>query len=279
MKPIFDTARSLLGSLDQLQVDAINAILSAWKQYGDGDNRKLAYILATGTHESGFKPISENLTYSSAARIHAVWPKQFPTVESAKPYVKKAQKLGNKVYGGRLGNTEPNDGWDYRGRGPSQLTGKENYKKFSALIGVDLVDNPDFAKSIDPSAKILVIGLLRGLFTGKKLSDYITSSKADYTNARACVNGDVKANGAKIAGYAVKYEEALKEASYAPPESPIDLPDETPSTGHLGPKQPDDPGIVLEPLDPPKRSNSWMIGAVILIAVIIAIFVFFVPIG
>lgn len=60
---------------------------------------------------------------------------------------------------------------------------------------------------------------------------------------------------------------------------PPDLPDDTPSTGHLGPKQPDDPGIVLETLDPPKRSNSWMIGAVILIAVIIAIFVFFVPIG
>lgn len=67
--------------------------------------------------------------------------------------------------------------------------------------------------------------------------------------------------------------------SYTPPEAPIDLPDDTPSTGHLGPKQPDDPGIVLEPLDPPKRSNSWMIGAVILIAVIIAIFVLFVPVG
>lgn len=60
---------------------------------------------------------------------------------------------------------------------------------------------------------------------------------------------------------------------------PVDLPDETPSTGHLGPKQPDDPGIILEPQDPPKRSKSWMIGAVILIAVIVAIFVFFVPIG
>lgn len=60
---------------------------------------------------------------------------------------------------------------------------------------------------------------------------------------------------------------------------PPDLPDATPSTGHLGPKQPDDPGVILEPLDPPNRSNSWMIGAVILIAVIVAIFVLFVPIG
>ncbi len=34
---------------------------------------------------------------------------------------------------------------------------------------------------------------------------------------------------------------------------PIDLPDDTPSTGHLGPKQPDDPGV-LEPLIP---QQSW----------------------
>lgn len=244
MKSVFDTARSLQdGKLDQIQVDSIDAILSAWTDYGDGDNRKLAYALATAQHESNFRPVAENLTYTSAARIAQVWPSRF-TVEAAKPYVKKAQQLANKVYGGRLGNTEPNDGWDYRGRGLSQITGRENYAKFSKLIGVDLVENPDFAKQPQHAGKILVAGLMKGMFTGKKLGEYITSSKTDYINARACVNGDVKANGSKIAGYANQFEEALEKAnpivlepaphlgpdvsSHKPPDAPlpIDLPDD-----------------------------------------------------
>ena len=53
--------------------------------------------------------------------------------------------IANAVYGGRMGNAPPpsNDGWNYRGRGLSQVTGREGYEKLSDKTGIGIVENPD----------------------------------------------------------------------------------------------------------------------------------------
>src|SRR5262245_12775693 len=77
-----------------------------------------------------------------------------------------------------LGNTQPGDGFRYRGRGPIQITGRANYKKYSDLLGVDLVGNPDLAAT--PQYAFSTAGLFwksNGLNELADVQDFITITK------------------------------------------------------------------------------------------------------
>jgi len=118
--------------------------------------RRIACWLGELHHESqGFTRLTENLNYS-ALRLTVVWPKRFPTTEDAEPYARNPEKLANKVYGLRFGNTEPGDGWRYRGRGFTGLTFKDNYRSIGPMIGEDLVTNPD--RAADPRVAARIAG-------------------------------------------------------------------------------------------------------------------------
>lgn len=93
-------------------------------------------------HESArLERIEENLNYS-VERMMAVWPARFPTHAGSRPFSRNPEALGNKVYGGRLGNDQPGDGYKYRGRGLLQVTGRDNYRAVGKAIGTDLETYP-----------------------------------------------------------------------------------------------------------------------------------------
>lgn len=197
---------NLTPKLSQGQVDGLEACLNEGEKRGVRTT-DLAAIMAEAWHETGgsMEPITENLNYS-AKRLTEVWPSRFPTLASAQPYANNPQKLANKVYGGRLGNTGPNDGWLYAGRGLSQITGKSNYAKF----GIE--KTPEKALELPTAVHILFEGMIKGMFTGKKLSDY--NLPAQYAASRAIINADVKTNGTKIQQYANIFQGALTSAGY-----------------------------------------------------------------
>jgi predicted chitinase len=74
-------------------------------------------------------------------------------------------------YEGRadLGNTEPGDGKRFKGRGPIQLTGRANYKKYGDLLGVDFISNPELAAK--PEWGFQTAGLYWKLNGCNKLAD------------------------------------------------------------------------------------------------------------
>ena len=105
--------------------------------------RTTAHFVSQVLHESGgLRYLAENLNYS-AERLCAVWPKRFPNADRARPYAHDPEKLANYVYAGRMGNTEPGDGWKYFGRGLIQITGRSNYALMQELTGLQTLDDPD----------------------------------------------------------------------------------------------------------------------------------------
>jgi putative chitinase len=192
--------------LNQSQVDGHAAILDEWQaSHAAEDDRWLAYILGTAHHEAGpgMQPIEENLNYS-AQRLRQVFPRQF-SVAAAQNYAHQPQRIANRAYANKNGNSSESsgDGWLYRGRGLVQITGKSNYAKFG------IAATPLAALIPATAIAILFDGMITGKFTRKKLSDYFSPARADWVGARAIVNpgepGDRVAVDAKSYYAAISY--------------------------------------------------------------------------
>lgn len=135
--------------------DTIEAIRSECVAQGIGSPEQVAYIVATVEWETAktFQPVREAFWLSES------WRKK------------------NLRY------------YPYYGRGYVQLTWKNNYERYSELLSVDMVAQPDLALDASSALFILCHGFKTGIFTGHKITEYIHGSAADFANARRCING------------------------------------------------------------------------------------------
>lgn len=84
----------------------------------------------------------------------------------------------------KLGNQGAPDGERFKGRGFVQLTGRANYAKYGAKIGIDLLADPDAANKPDIAARLLA------LFIKDCQDRMIKALEADrFDEARKLVNG------------------------------------------------------------------------------------------
>ena len=133
----------------QAWTTALNEVLPTYKI--DTPERIASFLAQCGHESAGFTVLQENLNYS-ADGLNKIFKKYFPTLDSAQPYARKPEMIANRVYGGRMGNGDEasGEGYKFRGRGPIQLTGKDNYAACSDFLFQDdtLLQNPDML--LDP---------------------------------------------------------------------------------------------------------------------------------
>jgi len=155
------------------QQGTIEAIKKECTVQDIGLNTQIAYVLATTEWETAqtFKPVRE-----------AFW-------------LSEDWRRRNLRY------------YPYYGRGYVQLTWKSNYAKYSSILGVNLVNNPDMAMDNNIALFILVHGFKTGVFTGRKITDFINKNETNFVDARRCINGRDHAHD--IAQLAEKYVQKL----------------------------------------------------------------------
>jgi putative chitinase len=109
----------------------------ALPKYDITTDQRIAGFISQCAHESmDFNAMSENLNYREET-LNKVFPRYFgPGKRNAAEYARNPEKIANYVYmdefrTSKLGNTQPGDGWRFRGRGLKQLTGRDNYTRFA----------------------------------------------------------------------------------------------------------------------------------------------------
>lgn len=186
LERFFDAIRARVDLTDE-NVSGFEKVLEYAQKRGTPLNH-LAYVLATALWETNFRmqPVTE-----------AYW-------------LSEAWRRRNLRY------------YPWHGRGLIQTTWKRNYARMGKEIGVDLLDEPDRLLKWEYSLPALFIGMEKGLYTGKKLDDYIddvdesdAEDLREFRNARKIVNGTDKAN--TIGKLGLLFERALKAASYQEP--------------------------------------------------------------
>jgi predicted chitinase/peptidoglycan hydrolase-like protein with peptidoglycan-binding domain len=170
----------------------IQLLISKAKEYGITNPHALIGILSVIGKETHFIPKKEKMVYSKE-RLPEVWGIFSKTGQRvskgqgknnyndlAVQYAGNDQKLANFVYqemrdpsspyfrwsekkDRRYGNTQPGDGYKYRGRGFNQVTFKSSYEKYAKETGIDLVNNPDLLNDVNVAADVAVKFLLNRL--------------------------------------------------------------------------------------------------------------------
>jgi putative chitinase len=169
-----------------LRAGIIVAAPSVFAKYGITTPLLAAHVMAQISHECGAgHDVVENLNYS-AGRMMQVWPSRFPTMASAQPFAGNPRSLANKVYNGRMGNAAgSDDGWNFRGRGAAQTTGREGYARLAKATGLDVVNHPDLVN--DP-ARFLECGV----------ADFINCGCLPFAKADDVLNVTRRLNGGTI---------------------------------------------------------------------------------
>lgn len=151
----------------------------------DSRLRMAQFLAQVMTETHGLRRLDENMNYS-APRLTQVFSRRVILPAKAQEIAYRPVDTANWVYRNRLGNGGPetNDGWNFRGSGYIQLTGRSNFLRRGQDLGLDdsLVRDPDRVR--EPT-----LGLLVATAYWKAREINVPADRNDRRAVRVRVNG------------------------------------------------------------------------------------------
>lgn len=147
-----------------MATDRETQLLKAAYEAGITSPRELANFMAQVSAESnGLNRLNEGFRYTKgpdavAANVRSALREGPEALSAAWQEAMNGQpeKLAELMYGGRMGNSEPGEGYKYHGRGYIQLTGKDQYRAAGDALDLDLINNPELAAQPENAARIAI---------------------------------------------------------------------------------------------------------------------------
>lgn len=147
-----------------MATDRETQLLRAAYEAGITSPRELANFMAQVSAESnGLNRLNEGFRYTKgpdavAANVRSALREGPEALNAAWQEAMNGQpeKLAELMYGGRMGNNEPGEGYKYHGRGYIQLTGKNQYRAAGDALDLDLINNPELAATPENAARIAI---------------------------------------------------------------------------------------------------------------------------
>lgn len=178
------TAEAIAKFSPRARADLVTAIVAQWQRAeADDINMPLRiqhFMAQIATETGGLRLIEENLNYS-ASRLRQIFPSRV-SADDAQRLAGKPIEIANHVYGGRFRNKPPMDGWNYRGSGLIQLTGRSNFAERGAELKLPLEEKPDMARQA-PTAFTTAVAY----WTARKVNR--PADDDDIVEVRRLING------------------------------------------------------------------------------------------
>jgi len=186
-EPKLLTAEDIRKIAPHAKEEFVQAFVDAQSDFEDAEittRLRMAHFMSqVMTETGGLRRIDENMNYSEKALLR-VFSRRTVSAAKAREIARQPKLVANWVYGQRLGNNgrDTNDGWNYRGSGFIQLTGRTNFRKRGEEVGLPLEENPELARQAKE-------GLLAALAYWKAADINPAADANNRTLVRKLVNG------------------------------------------------------------------------------------------
>ncbi len=152
---MFPQTLQLIMPMTKRSAQFADAITASMAEFDISTPARQAAYLAQLAHESGeLSRMEEGLGYSPS-RIMEVFPRYVCSWADAEKLSKSPERLASRVYANRMGNGDETsgDGYRYRGRGPIQITGRDNYRLAGSALHLPLLDKPELLATVDAGSR------------------------------------------------------------------------------------------------------------------------------